>query len=427
MMDDIGSKITYQQTRLPSGLTLVSDHMPHVRSVALGVWVNTGSRDEGEDESGLAHLVEHLIFKGTTRRSASQIAREVDALGGQLDAFTTREMSCFYISLLDDRVDKGGELLADIFLNSSFEEKELELERGVVLEEIKMSRDNPEDLLHDLMMAHVWGGHPLARPILGSPESVSGFHREDVRRFVEKHYHVNNIVLAAAGHTSHDRLCEMASRWFRKAPTGQESDQRHRPSFKPGVVRMEKPLHQVYLDLNLPGIPQADSMRYPAHVFNTILGGSLSSRLFQKIREERGLVYSIYSGLASHLDTGLLHISASTSPGLAAQVVELIVDELKKLRLEGPGDEEIRRAKDHMIGNLALSMEGTPMRMTKLGKEFFYFDDHVTMEETMTAIEAVNRASLEEATGNFFRDKEIAFGFLGPAEGLPEEGQIPSW
>ncbi len=426
-MTDTGPDITYQKTELPNGLPLVSEYVPHVRSATVGIWVNAGSRDEEERENGLAHLVEHLLFKGTKRRNASQIAREVDALGGQLDAFTSRELTCFYISVLDDRIEEGGDLLADIFLNSVFEDRELELERGVVLEEIKMSRDNPEDHLHDLMMARVWGDHPLARPILGSPESVSSFTGEDIRQFFQKHYHSGKVVLASAGHLSAERVAELAAGWFGETPVGPGDNGRETPTFRTGLVREEKPLQQIYLDINLPGISQADPRRYSAHILNTILGGSLSSRLFQKIREERGLAYSIYSGLASHFDSGILHISASTSPNLALQVVELIIEELKALRQEIPDPEEVRRAKDHLIGNLVLSMESTTMRMSKLGREHFYYDRHVTVEESIAAIEAVDGEALEEVSGIFFRDGRITYGFLGPEEGLPGEEDLPAW
>lgn len=426
-MQESGRSDNYRKSELPSGLTLVSEYLPDVRSAALGVWVQTGSRDEVDGEAGMAHMVEHLLFKGTSNRSASRIAMEVDALGGHLNAFTTRELTCFYINLLDDRIDKGGSLLADIFLNSSFGEKDLVLERGVVLEEIKMCLDTPEDNLHDLTSARVWGDSPLGKPILGTPDSVSAFTRGGILDFFRKHYHSGKAILTAAGHVKHDDVFHMASSWFDEVPSGPAGNPRVQPSFHPGVILEEKPLNQIYIDINLPGIRQTDDLRYPAHVMNTILGGSVSSRLFQKIREEKGLVYSIYSGLSSHMDTGLLQISASTSPALASQVVGLIFEELWNLRRKLPSPEEIRRAKDHLIGNHVLSMESTSNRMNKLGKQEIYFGRYVSMEETIESIKRVDEAALEEVSGTFFKDGSVQLGFLGSAEGFPPEGALPSW
>lgn len=355
-MEKAGYTTDYQKQKLPSGLTLVSEYVPNVRTVSLGVWVYAGSRDEDDAESGMAHMLEHLLFKGTKTRSAGQIAKEMDALGGHLNAFTSREFTCFYLSVLDDRLKDGLELLSDIFLNSVFSDSEITLERGVILEEIKMCLDNPEDNLHDMTISRVWEGNSLSRPILGTPETVSAFDRDDIRGFFRKHYHTGKAVLTAAGHLDHGYVYDLASSFFDSAPGGDAGNYRVPPSFKPGLISDEKPLNQVYLDINLPGICQTHDLRYPAHVLNTILGGSLSSRLFQKIREEKGLVYSIYSGLASHMDSGLLHISASTSPDLTKTVVELVMKELKTIRETVPEQDEIRRAKDHLIGNLVLSM-----------------------------------------------------------------------
>jgi predicted Zn-dependent peptidase len=426
-MCPLDAAITSRKVTLPSGLVLVSERIPTVRSAALGVWVNAGSRDEGVDQAGMAHLVEHLLFKGTATRSARQIAMEMDALGGHLDAFTSREYTCFFVSVLDDRLEEGGRLLADIFLNSVFDAAELDRERGVVLEEIKMCHDNPEDALQDLTNAQIWGDHPLARPILGNPGSISSFTRGDVARFFGDHYHAGQVILTAVGNIDHDRIAERASEWFATAPGGVSGTGRSSASFRAGVVREERPLQQVYIDINLPGIEQTHPLRYAGHVLNTILGGSLSSRLFQKIREERGLAYSIYSGLASHADCGHLHISAGTSPKLAAEVTRLIVGELAELRHDGPSDEEIRRAKDHIKGTIVLSMESAANRMNKLGKQELYYGRYVSLEEVLREVEAVDRARVAEVGSIFFREGAIAYGFLGPAEGIPKEGDIPLW
>ncbi len=419
--------ITCRKAVLPSGLVLVSERVPTVRSAALGVWVNAGSRDEGDGEGGMAHLLEHLLFKGTTTRNARQIAMEIDALGGHLDAFTSREYTCFFVSLLDDRIEEGGRLLADIFLNSVFDAAEIDRERGVVLEEIKMCHDNPEDALQDLTTAHIWGSHCLARPILGTPASVSSFTRDDVVRFFAAHYHAGQVILTAVGNIDHELIAGRATEWFAAAPAGGPGSGRAPAAFRAGVVREERPLQQVYIDINLPGIEQTHPLRYAGHVLNTILGGSLSSRLFQKIREERGLVYSIYSGLASHADCGHLHISAGTSPALAAEVTRLIVGELTDLRGAGPTDEEIRRAKDHIKGTIVLSMESTANRMSKLGKQELYYGRYVSLEEVLREVEAVDRAAISEVGSVFFREGAIAYGFLGPAEGIPREGDLPLW
>jgi predicted Zn-dependent peptidase len=413
--------------KLPSGLTVITEHIPTVRSAAVGVWVATGSRDEEPSESGMAHFVEHLLFKGTTARDARRIAMEVDALGGHLDAFTSREYTCFFVSVLDHRVAEGMGLLADIFQNSLFARKDIDLERGVILEEIRMCADNPEDSLHDLTMAQVWGGHPLSRPILGTPGSVGSFKRREVVDFVRKHYHTGGAFLTAAGNITHEGITQLAERLFGTASPGPAALPRTPPSFTPGVVREEKPLQQVYIDLNLPGLPQDHRLRYPGHILNAILGGSLSSRLFQKIREERGLVYSIYSGISSQDDTGLLHVSAGTGPALSRQVIDLIVKELALIRREVPSAEEIRRAKDHLIGNLVLSMESSSNRMHKLGKQELYFGRHVSVEETIAEIETVDEPLLEEASATFFQDGMVSWGFLGPAEGLPSDGELPAW
>jgi predicted Zn-dependent peptidase len=412
---------------LPSGITLLTEEMPSVRSAALGIWIEAGSRDETEAEGGMAHFVEHLLFKGTDRRDTGRIAREVDALGGQMDAFTSREYTCFFITVLDDRLAQASDILADIFLNSTFPEREIALERGVVLEEIRMSQDNPEDNLQELTIASVWGAHPLARSILGRPETVGSFSREDVLSFFRRHYHGGRAFVACAGNVQHDRVRDLVARDFGGAAAGPPAGEDPPPRFSSGVVRHEKPLNQVYIDINLPGISQTHPLRYPVHVLNAILGGSLSSRLFQRIREERGLVYSIYSGLSSFGDSGLLHLSASTGPALAAEVTQRMVDELQVLRRERPDAEELRRAKDHLIGNVVLSMESSSNRLNKLGKQEIYYRRRVSLEETIQAIEAVDEAALEEASLLLLGRGEIAFGFLGPAQGIPDDGALPSW
>ncbi len=403
---------------LDNGLRLITETMPHVRSVTIGVWLMRGSRHESDGRSGMAHFVEHMLFKGTDTRTAEDIAQAIDSIGGQLDAFTAKEYASYYIKVLDEHLPLAVDLLADIVLRPSFAPDELEREKKVILEEIKMVEDTPDDLVHELFTQHFWEGHPLARPILGSPETVDSFTSESLRAFFREAYVAPNMIVSAAGNLDHAHLRDLVVRAFESLPHDGEALDDTAPRVSPQVITRTKDLEQSHVCLGTNSYPQSHDDRYVSYILNTVLGGSMSSRLFQNVREKRGLAYAVFSGLSAYRDAGNITIYAGCANEAVSQVIDLCVEELRVLKRQPVGDTELRRAKDHLKGSLMLSLENTASRMSHLARQEIYFDRHFGLDETLAGIERVTDDDLQRVARDLFANGSLAATVLGPA--VPE-------
>jgi predicted Zn-dependent peptidase len=409
-----------RKERLANGLTLLTESMPQVRSVAIGVWLRRGSRDEPARLNGISHFIEHLLFKGTETRTAKAIALAMDSIGGQVDAFTSKEYTCFYAKVLDTHVADAVELLADIVQRPAFDPTELERERQVILEEIRMVEDSPDDLVYDLLTDRFYPDQPLGRPIQGTARTVRGMGRGELRRYFREAYRPGDILVVAAGHLTHGRMARLVRRTFGTlAPGPGRRVAPPAPRSRPAIVtRRKSELEQLHLLLGLRAFPERHAARYALYVLNTILGGTMSSRLFQTIREERGLAYAVYSGLNTFLDTGLLTIYAATSPGSAADVVRLVADELRSLRDAGPRREELGMAKEHLKGSLMLALESTSSRMTQLARQQIYFGRQTTPADTLDRVGRVTAAEVQAVARRLFTGGHMALAAVGRVERL---------
>jgi len=404
------------------------ERMSSLKSVALGVWATVGSRYENKGEEGFSHFIEHMMFKGTRHRTASQISNEIDALGGEMNAFTTHEATAFYVKVLDQQASSALDLLADLFHHSRFSPQDIAKEKQVVLEEIRTVQDDPEDFVHELHAKDVLGSHPLGKPILGEPRSMKQVTRKDLLQYVAKHYRPENTILAVAGNFSASKFLEEINeqfgQWKGKAVGSHvaESTQRKWPEhpFKRRSMHY-KPLEQVHVCVGFKGLPIGHPDRYAAHVLNTILGGGVSSRLFQEVREKRGLAYTIYSHLTSFLDGGLLTVYAATRPGEVEKVVKQISVEAKRLSSREVTSKELERTKTQLKGNLMLGLEGTYGRMNKLAKDELYQGRHVTLQEMVKAIDRITPTQLRDLSKNIFDLNNFVVTALGaiPKKGLP--------
>jgi len=412
-------KSTIQKETLPNGMVVITEPMEHVHSVSVGVWLRSGSRREPAELNGISHFIEHMLFKGTLRRTAEDIAREVDSVGGMLDAFTSKELVCFNTRVLDEHLPKVFDVVADMVLDPKFAEEDIEREKSVILEEIRMTQDNPEDLVHELFTQNFWRPHPLGKPILGTPETVSAFTRDKLREWFRRWYAPDNMVVTAAGRLTHaDLVALVADRFSRLAPAGAAgADGVPQPA--PHVtLRTKHELEQVHLCLGVPALPMADSRRFAVSVLNNVLGGGMSSRLFQNIRERQGLAYSIFSELNSYRDTGVLSVYAGTSLETAGQVVRLILEEFRRMKDEPLTEEELRRAKDHLKGATLLALEGSGQRMNSLARYHIYFNRHFTPAELIALLEKVTPEDVQQIAREFFQPHHIAASVVGNLDGF---------
>ncbi|HXR98722.1 MAG TPA: pitrilysin family protein [Terriglobales bacterium] len=408
-----------ERTVLDNGLTIVSEQMSHVRSVTMGIWVLNGSRRELAADNGITHFIEHMVFKGTSHRSAEEIARSVDSIGGNLDAFTSKENVCFSAKVLDEHVPIAFEVLADIVLNPLFRAEDIEREQGVILQEIKMDEDNPDYLVHEIFTQNFWKDHPLGRPILGTKETVSLLKQDKLFNYYQTCFSPDNLLIAAAGNIEHARLVDLARHWFenqRAVPNG------HRdvaPATHARIVlRNKKQLEQVQICLGLPAPSLMSEERYAWSVLNTVVGGGMSSRLFQNIRERQGLAYSVFSDLNPYRDTGLFGVFAGTSNKTVRQVLQSILNEMRDLRENAVPDEELRRAKDNLKGSLMLGLESTGARMSNLARQQIYFGRFIGMNELLDKVEQVTAEDLQRITAHAFDPAHMALTVLGNLNGL---------
>ena len=400
---------------LDTGLRLITESMPHVRSVSLGVWLTRGSRHESVDRSGIAHFVEHMLFKGTGSRTAEDIAQAIDSIGGQLDAFTAKEYASYYIKVLDEHLPTAVDLLSDIVMNPNFAVEDLDKEKKVILEEIKMVEDTPDDLVHELFTQHFWEGHALGRPILGSRESVESFTAEILRDYFRASYVAPNLIVSAAGNVEHARVRDLIAGVFQKLPSTRASFEDEQPRVQPQVIIRSKELEQSHVVLGTNSYPQNHDDRYVSYIMNTMLGGSMSSRLFQNVREKRGLAYAVFSGLSAYRDAGNITIYAGCANEAVPEVVDLCVEELRGMKQAPVPDAELRRAKDHLKGSLMLSLENTASRMSHLARQEIYFERHFTMDETLAGVERVTSDDVKRVASDLFSNGSLAATVVGPS------------
>jgi predicted Zn-dependent peptidase len=406
-------------TTLPNGVRVISERMPQVRSVSVGIWIGTGSREEEPHETGLSHFVEHMVFKGTKNRTAEEIARSVDSIGGGLDAFTSKELVSYNVKVLDEHLPEAFDVVADLVRNPLFEKKDIEKEKGVILEELKMEVDNPEYLIHELFASNFWKGHPLGQPILGTRQTIRSFDRDAVERYYRQFYTPSNILITAAGNLSHRRLLHLAEDRFaelkrRPVRSAKPAPQPHAPL----IFRNKNSLEQVHVYLGVPSIPMPHEARFACYLLNAILGGGMSSRLFQNIREKQGLAYTVYSELAMYRDAGCMLIYAGTSLRSAGKVIESIVHELREVADQLVTPEELRRAKDHLKGSFVLSLESTASRMMNLARQELYFKRFFTLDEMLESIERVTAAEVQALAQQFFDPRNMAVAMLGRLDGF---------
>ena len=408
-----------RRQKLPNGLTIITEQMQHIRSASIGIWLQTGSRDEDAEWNGISHFLEHMVFKGTKNRTAEEIARQVDSIGGNMDAFTAKECICFNVKVLDEHVPIALDILSDLVLNPTFDTADIARERGVIMEEIKMDEDNPDYLVHEIFTQNFWKDHPLGKPILGTKETVKRFERAPVVEAYGHRFAPGNIIISAAGNLDHDRLVELVTGHFEPMKPMKNGFHSSAPKIVSRIIlRNKKALEQVQLCLGVPAHPIAHEKRHAGYILNTLLGGGMSSRLFQNIRERQGLAYSIYSDLNPYRDTGCLAVYAGTSLASASKVVQSVVSEFRKLKAEPVPEEELRRSKAQLKGSLMLSLESSTARMSNLARQEMYFDRFYDLDELIEKIEAVTTEDITSLANEFFKTESVALTALGNLPGL---------
>jgi len=404
-----------QKSVLDNGIRVITEKIAGAHSVTVGFWVENGSRHEDESLNGISHFIEHMLFKGTGRRTALEIAKEIDSVGGVLNAFTSREYSCYYAKVLARKLPLAVDLLSDIVLNSIFDLDEMEKERRVILQEIHMLEDAPDDLVHDLFSQTFWQGHPLGRSIIGTAETVGELSRDALLNFMQVHYCGSNIVVCAAGDLEHDQIVDSISTAFARVAAGCRQPLCSLPEYQHRVNVVDKGLEQVHICLGTRALPQNHPNRFESYLLNTILGGSMSSRLFQKIREEQGLAYSIYSYLNCHSDAGALVLYAGTSPEDAAHVISIMLKELKRFKVEPVSEEELHFAREQLKGQLLLSMESTDNRMTRLAKNEIYLGRNPSLKEVLSGFDRVTVSDIQRLAEFILRDDYLTLQTMGRA------------
>lgn len=400
---------------LNNGVRIVTESIPYVRSVTIGFWLKAGSRNEEAHQLGISHMIEHMMFKGTKRRSAREIAEAIDTTGGQLNAFTGKEHTCYYGKVPDQHQTLLIDVLADMLRNSAFDEQELEKEKGVILEEIRMHEDSPDELAHEGLARNLLYPHPLGRGILGTPESVQSFQREDLLDYAAQHYVPAHLVISGVGNLDHDQVVGQVVEYF-SGLAGPSPVRQCAPA--PGgygeTVKL-KDTEQIHICLGVPGLSRKDEDKYVLHVLDTALGGGMSSRLFQSLREDKGLVYSTYSYHFCYEDVGTLVVYAGTSPGNAVRVIELIKKECERVAAQGLNQEELDRAKEQLKGSLLLGLENLAIRMNRLARAELYDEPMLTPEELVARIEAVGPDDIKRVGYRLFADTPFSLSVVGPS------------
>jgi len=399
-------------------MRVVTERIPHLHSVSMGIWLNVGSRDETENESGLTHFIEHMLFKGTEKRSAQEIAKQLDAVGGMSNAFTSKENTCFHAKVIDTHLPLVVDILSDIFLHSVFDRAEVEREREVILQEIHMVEDTPDEYVHILFNRNFWDGNPMARPIFGSIQTVQSFTQEMILGYLNRGYHPDRIVVSAAGNVKHEEFLKLVEPAFSNIQRHSHALSRTVPRINSRVNLYPRDLEQIHLCLGTRGTSLVEKERYSCSILNVILGGSMSSRLFQEVRERRGLAYSIYSFLSSHTDAGMLGIYGAVRPQNFMETLEVIRGEVRRFKEEPISEGELRAAKEHIKGGIYLAAENTDNRMSRLAKNEIIFDRFVPYEEIEEGLEAVTVEEVQSLAQELFRRECMSLILLGQVDGL---------
>lgn len=407
----------YKQTTLPNGLRVLTETMPSVRSATVGIWADVGSAVESRERRGISHLVEHMLFKGTQRRSARQIAETMDGVGGNLNAFTDKETTCYYAKVIDRHVPLALDVLADMFLYSRFDATELAKEQKVILEEIKMYDDSPDDLIHDVFLQTMWRGSNLGEPTIGFADTVMRLTPDDLREHMRTHYAPNCVIVAAAGNVEHERFVELVCEQFARFEGDCVLPQPESPVVTPATHVRQKESEQAYIVLGTRGVDVRDERRYAASLLDTVLGGGMSSRLFQEIREQRGLVYSVYSFQAAYRAAGLFGVYAGTSPENVQSCIDVIVEQFARARTRLIGPEELALAKEHVKGSLTLSLESTSSRMIRLGRNEFALGRNVAPEEIEARIDGVTAEQVRQLAQELLAEEHLGLCIIGPVDG----------
>ncbi len=402
------------KTVLNNGIRILTKKMLHTRSVSMGVWVNVGARDETLDESGLSHFIEHMIFKGTRKRTAFQIAKEFDAIGGHTNAFTTMENTCYHAKVMDTHTETMVDILSDIFLNSIFDSQEIERERPVILQEIGMVEDSPDEYVHVLSSRNFWGDNPLGRSILGNPENIIRFNSNTIKSFFQRLYQPNRIIISVAGNIDHRRIIDLIGPTFESIQSGNSFPNRIAPEGRTLVDVNYRKLEQVHICLSTKGLSIGDPRRYAFSLLNTILGGNMSSRLFQEIREKRGLAYAVYSFISSHVDTGMFGVYLGVDPKRAHETTELILSEIRKLKNEKVDSPELKGAKEYTKGSLMIAAESNDNQMVRTAQNEIHFGRDIALQEVLDNIERVTREEILHLANDIFQKEQMVLTMLGP-------------
>ncbi len=408
------STTVYQKSVLPNGVRLITEALPYSRSVSLGLWLEVGSRDENEAEGGLTHFLEHMAFKGTERRSAYDLAREIDQLGGLGNAFTTRENTCFHLKVLEGHLPQAVDLLVDLGLNPRYDPEDLERERSVILEEIAALEDNPEELVQVQFAREFWRGSPLGHSILGEARDIQRFSREDLVSYRRATYRPERLVVAAAGNLDHQHLLELLGPSLTAFENGSPARRRQPAATCPTISFYPRDLEQTHVCLGTKGLPAGDEHRFAASLLHVILGGNMSSRLFQVVREELGLAYSIYSYLCFFKDTGLLEICAGVNPKNLPALLAAVNTELRRLKSEPVTAEELAAAKEYLKSSILLHAEDCEQRMLRLAKNEIHFGDYIPLEDIIAGVEKVSREEVQTLARELFQAEHWGLAALGP-------------
>lgn len=391
-----------KKMKLKNGLRVVMEEIPTSRSVSFGIWVKNGSRNEDDLNNGISHFIEHMLFKGTDRYDAKAIAEQFDAIGGNVNAFTSKEYTCYYAKVLDEHLPIAVDILSDMFFNSKFDHEELAKEKNVILEEISMYEDTPDDMVHDLISRAAYGEHPLAYPILGTEDKLNEMNQHTLREFMNKRYTIENTVISLAGNIDVDHITELLEKYFGSFDLHGEVAEVSEPVFKGEQLFHKKKTEQNHICLAFPGCSIHEDKQYAMALINNAVGGGMSSRLFQEIREKRGLAYSVYSYHSAHADSGLFTIYAGTAPKQTKEVLDLTIELLKDLAVNGLTEEELRKGKEQLKGSLILSLEGTGSRMNRNGKNELMVGRHQTLDQVIEKIEQVTMDDINQVLDRMF-------------------------
>ncbi len=408
---------SYQKTTLHNGIRVISEEIPTVKSVSIGIWIDTGSRNETLESNGISHFIEHMMFKGTEKRSYKQIANSIESIGGFMNAFTTKEHTCYYARVLDEFVERAVDVLSDMVQHSTFPEKEIEKEKTVVLEEIKQAEDDPDDQVHEYFEKHLFREHPLGMQIIGTAKNVSEFSKNDLNNYVRSHYHNGNIIVTAAGNIAHAEIVRLAEKYFNK------KNKEHHPekttSAPKGIKFFQefpKPIQQSHVCTGTIAFSVHDKLRYPALLLNTVLGDGMSSRLFQQIREKHGLAYSVYSFMTLMEDTGVFGIYLGTDKNSVNKALQLSYSELEKLKMKVLPQSVLHQVKAQLKGNMMLSLESTSNRMMRLGSSELYFGEYTPLDESVKSIDSVSTEEIQHVAQKLFKISNFTTVVLSPNE-----------